>query len=70
MIEPAPGTYVLLLHCERSAQVEIGSLGSLITLPGWYLYIRQRPSFQGFSRRVSGLIPEHALINCYTPPRP
>jgi Uri superfamily endonuclease len=38
-IGPAPGSYALLLQCERSATLEIGSLGSLHTRPGCYLYI-------------------------------
>ncbi|HHY57337.1 MAG TPA: GIY-YIG nuclease family protein [Chloroflexi bacterium] len=34
----APGSYLLILYAERSAEITIGRLGSVQVIPGWYLY--------------------------------
>ena len=37
--ETSPGTYLLVLACERVAQISIGRLGVMATRPGYYLYV-------------------------------
>ena len=36
---PAHGTYLLILKSDRRTDLRIGSLGRLVTEPGYYLYI-------------------------------
>ena len=37
--ESSPGTYLLLLACERVVRLSIGRLGVMTTRPGYYLYV-------------------------------
>ena len=37
--DACPGTYLLLLACERVARISIGRLGMMTTRPGYYLYV-------------------------------
>ena len=37
--DASPGTYLLLLACERVVRLSIGRLGMMTTRPGYYLYV-------------------------------
>ena len=37
--DSSPGTYLLLLACERFVRLPIGRLGVMTTRPGYYLYV-------------------------------
>jgi Uri superfamily endonuclease len=37
--DSSPGTYLLLLACERVVRLPIGRLGVMTTRPGYYLYV-------------------------------
>ncbi len=35
----AHGTYLLLLECDKQAELSIGKFGKMYTEPGYYLYV-------------------------------
>ena len=39
MISDQPGTYVLVLRCQKPEVVRVGGLGELLLKPGHYLYV-------------------------------
>ena len=49
----APGTYLLLLECERSAAFCAGKLGRIETVPGFYLYVGSAFGCGGLRARIS-----------------
>jgi Uri superfamily endonuclease len=51
-VSNAPGTYILVLHCEQRASIEVGRLGQLEIAPGYYLYIGSAFGPGGVAARV------------------
>jgi Uri superfamily endonuclease len=39
MIEALPGTYALLLRVDSLATIRVGSLGEMVVVPGFYVYV-------------------------------
>ena len=52
-IPPWPGTYALVLSAGVRSSVEIGKLGTLPLLPGFYLYIGSAFGFGGLKARLA-----------------
>ena len=48
----APGTYILVLQCERVESIEVGKLGQLQIIPGFYLYIGSAFGPGGVAARI------------------
>jgi Uri superfamily endonuclease len=53
LMEPKPGTYVLILQNHSCAEIEVGRLGKLTFLPGYYIYIGSAHGPGGVKARVS-----------------
>jgi len=51
-VKNAPGTYVLALHCDRGESIEVGRLGRLTVIPGYYLYIGSAFGPGGVAARI------------------
>jgi len=34
-----PGTYLLLLECDQKTSLQVGKLGCMMTVPGYYIYV-------------------------------
>lgn len=47
------GTYALILHCSEPAQAQVGSLGMLHIVPGWFIYIGSAFGSGGLRGRLS-----------------
>ena len=47
-----PGTYLLLMACDQRTDLQIGSLGRLVTKPGYYLYVGSAFGPGGIRARV------------------
>lgn len=47
------GTYLLILHCSKKASVPIGRLGTLVTEPGYYIYVGSAFGPGGIPARLS-----------------
>jgi Uri superfamily endonuclease len=47
-----PGTYILVLHCDRCEPIEVGRLGQLEVQPGYYLYIGSAFGPGGVAARI------------------
>lgn len=62
ILRPEPGTYALLLEIRQPARVEIGRLGWLTVLPGYYVYLGSALGPGGVASRCG----HHLRIN----PRP
>jgi len=45
-----PGSYLLIMHALETASVDVGSLGTIIFAPGWYLYVGS--ALAGLCQRV------------------
>ena len=54
----AGGTYVLVFHSQHKGSIRIGSLGTLNTRPGYYLYVGSAFGSGGLRARVG----RHALM--------
>ena len=52
------GTYLLLLECDRQAELSIGKLGHMMTQPGFYLYVGSAFGPGGIQARIN----HHAQI--------
>ena len=52
-IPPWPGTYALVLSAGVRSSVDIGKLGTLPLLPGFYLYIGSAFGFGGLKARLA-----------------
>ncbi len=60
MIDAAmPGTYLLLLECDRSTAFRAGKLGTLTAKPGFYLYVGSAFGPGGLRARIA----HHARIS-------
>jgi len=51
-IDPNPGTYVLILQAEKLVNIQVGRLGKLQFLPGFYLYCGSARGPGGVKARV------------------
>ena len=51
--DSSPGTYLLLLACERVARLSIGRLGAMTTRPGYYLYVGSAFGPGGIRARIA-----------------
>ena len=49
----APGTYLLLLRCQRESRLPIGKLGEMTVQPGYYVYVGSAFGPGGVRARVS-----------------
>ena len=50
--DASTGTYLLLLACDRVAEMTIGKLGLMTTVPGYYLYVGSAFGPGGIRARV------------------
>lgn len=48
----APGTYLLLLECEKNTRLSIGKLGEMSVEPGYYIYVGSAYGPGGIRARV------------------
>jgi Uri superfamily endonuclease len=51
-VSNAPGTYILVLQCERVEFIEVGKLGQLEVARGYYLYIGSAYGPGGVAARI------------------
>jgi len=47
------GTYLLLLECDKQAELSIGRLGNITTEPGYYLYVGSAFGPGGIQARIN-----------------
>jgi Uri superfamily endonuclease len=50
---PVHGTYMLLLECNNKLELPIGRLGSMVTKPGYYLYVGSAFGTGGIQARIN-----------------
>lgn len=51
-IKPLPGTYALVLYCRINKKVEVGKLGFISLIPGYYIYVGSAFGPGGLRARV------------------
>jgi len=57
-IRPSPGTYALILHSRIKKEVEVGKLGFISLIPGYYIYVGSAFGPGGLRARVHRHIAE------------
>jgi hypothetical protein len=53
IIEPKPGTYVLILSCASNARIQIGRLGTMQLKRGYYVYLGSALGPGGIRARIA-----------------
>jgi Uri superfamily endonuclease len=53
VIEPKPGTYVLILSCASNAHIQIGCLGIMQLQRGYYVYVGSSLGPRGLRARIA-----------------
>jgi len=48
-----PGSYALIFHCDQTLDVDVGALGQLTLLPGYYIYIGSAFGSGGVAARIA-----------------
>ena len=57
-IKPLPGTYALVMYCRVKKKVEVGKLGRISLIPGYYIYVGSAFGPGGLRARVHRHITE------------